>query len=76
MDSVAEIWGPLINGLTILVVPKATVQDPEKLVNLLEEYEVITVERVSNYKIPYINTIKNCWVTNIVGVMLSIKVVY
>lgn len=40
VDSVAEIWGPLMNGLTILVVPKALTQDPEELVNLLEEYKV------------------------------------
>lgn len=40
VDSVPEIWGPLINGLTIVVVPKMTTQDPEKLVNLLEEHKV------------------------------------
>lgn len=45
VDSVPEIWGPLINGLTILVVPKMVTQDPEALVDLLEEYKVISILR-------------------------------
>lgn len=40
VDSVAEIWGPLINGLAILIVSKALTKDPEELVNLLEQYKV------------------------------------
>lgn len=40
VDSVCEIWGPLISGLSILVVPKALTKDPEKLVNLIDEYQV------------------------------------
>lgn len=40
VDSVCEIWGPLINGLSILVVPKALTKDPEKLVNLIDEYQI------------------------------------
>ncbi|CAH0555248.1 unnamed protein product [Brassicogethes aeneus] len=40
VDSVSEIWGPLINGRTILVVPKTTTQDPDKLVKLLDSYKV------------------------------------
>lgn len=41
VDHVSEIWGPLLNGLAILVVPKCTTKDPEKLVQLLEKYKVI-----------------------------------
>ncbi|XP_048524265.1 mycosubtilin synthase subunit C isoform X1 [Dendroctonus ponderosae] len=40
VDSVSEIWGPLLNGLCILVVPKALTKDPEKLVNLIDEYQI------------------------------------
>ncbi|CAG9772921.1 unnamed protein product [Ceutorhynchus assimilis] len=40
VDSIAEIWGPLLNGLTILVVPKALTKDPEKLVNLIDKYQI------------------------------------
>lgn len=40
VDSISEIWGPLISGLAILVVPKSLTQDPEKLVNLLDEYQI------------------------------------
>ncbi|KAI4461100.1 ebony [Holotrichia oblita] len=40
VDSVSEIWGPLLNGLAILVVRKAITQDPEKLVILLEKYKI------------------------------------
>lgn len=40
VDSVSEIWGPLVNGLTILVVPKVVTQDPEKLIGLLDGYKV------------------------------------
>ncbi|KAJ8964558.1 hypothetical protein NQ314_004860 [Rhamnusium bicolor] len=40
LDSVAEIWGPLINGLSVLVVSKALTKDPEKMITLLEEYQI------------------------------------
>lgn len=40
VDSVSEIWGPLINGLSILVVSKALTKDPEKLINLLDKYKI------------------------------------
>ncbi|CAH1976278.1 unnamed protein product [Acanthoscelides obtectus] len=40
VDSVSEIYGPLISGLTILVVPKAVTKDPQQLVALLEEYKI------------------------------------
>lgn len=40
VDHISEIWGPLINGLQLLVVPKSTTKDPEKLVDLLEKYEI------------------------------------
>ncbi|XP_022911582.1 beta-alanyl-bioamine nonribosomal peptide synthetase ebony [Onthophagus taurus] len=40
VDSVSEIWGPLINGMSILVVKKTITQDPEKLVTLLDKYKI------------------------------------
>lgn len=41
VDSVSEIWGPLIKGLSLVVVPKTLTKDPEKLIDLLDEYKVI-----------------------------------
>ncbi|GJQ71326.1 hypothetical protein Trydic_g11060 [Trypoxylus dichotomus] len=40
VDSVSEIWSPLLNGLAILVVRKAVTQDPQKLVALLEKCKI------------------------------------
>ncbi|KAH0808989.1 hypothetical protein GEV33_013801 [Tenebrio molitor] len=40
VDSVSEIWGPLVNGLSILVVPKNVTLDPEKLVENLDRHRV------------------------------------
>ncbi|KAI8130088.1 Mycosubtilin synthase subunit C [Lucilia cuprina] len=40
VDSVAELWGPLLCGLAILVVPKAITKDPERLVEVLEKYKI------------------------------------
>lgn len=50
VDSVCEIWGPLLNGLTILVVPKQVTRDPQKLVEELSFYKV----NIFNFKILYI----------------------
>ncbi|CAG9863961.1 unnamed protein product [Phyllotreta striolata] len=40
VDSIAEIWGPLLNGRALLVVPKIVTKDPERFINLLENYKV------------------------------------
>uniref|UniRef100_A0A182JJ91 AMP-dependent synthetase/ligase domain-containing protein n=1 Tax=Anopheles atroparvus TaxID=41427 RepID=A0A182JJ91_ANOAO len=40
VDSVTEIWGPLLNGMAIIVVPKKITNNPEKLVDLLERYRI------------------------------------
>ncbi|XP_053658832.1 mycosubtilin synthase subunit C [Anopheles marshallii] len=40
VDSVTEIWGPLLNGMAIVVVPKKITNNPEKLVELLERYRI------------------------------------
>ncbi|XP_037948636.1 mycosubtilin synthase subunit C [Teleopsis dalmanni] len=40
VDSVSELWGPLMCGLAILVVPKAITKNPEKLVDILEMYKI------------------------------------
>ncbi|XP_058119321.1 beta-alanyl-bioamine nonribosomal peptide synthetase ebony [Anopheles ziemanni] len=40
VDSVTEIWGPLLNGMAIIVVPKKITNNPERLVELLERYRI------------------------------------
>ncbi|XP_041783947.1 mycosubtilin synthase subunit C [Anopheles merus] len=40
VDSVSEIWGPLLNGMAIVIVPKRITNNPEKLVDLLERYRI------------------------------------
>lgn len=40
VDSVSEIWGPLINGLAILILPKTITLDPEKLIEKLDNYQI------------------------------------
>lgn len=40
VDSVAEIWGPLLKDMAILVVPKSVTKDPEQLVAILEQYRI------------------------------------
>jgi amino acid adenylation domain-containing protein len=43
VDSVWEIFGPLLAGITSVVVPYDTVVDPELLVQLLAKYEVTRI---------------------------------
>lgn len=40
VDSVSEIWGPLLNGLTVVVITKEVTKDPERLVAALEKYQI------------------------------------
>jgi acyl-coenzyme A synthetase/AMP-(fatty) acid ligase len=40
VDSVTEIWGPLLNGMTLVVVPKEVTRNPSELANVLEEYKI------------------------------------
>ncbi|XP_063703822.1 beta-alanyl-bioamine nonribosomal peptide synthetase ebony [Culicoides brevitarsis] len=40
VDSVSEIWGPLLNGLTLIVITKDVTKDPERLVAALEKYKI------------------------------------
>lgn len=40
IDSVPEIWGPLLNGVILVIVPKVFTQNPEKLMEVLEKYRV------------------------------------
>jgi amino acid adenylation domain-containing protein len=40
VDSVAELWGPLLQGRNILVVPRDVTKDPELLLHVLEEQKV------------------------------------
>lgn len=40
VDSVTEIWGPLLNGMCLVIVPKEVTKNPSKLVDLLEEFKI------------------------------------
>lgn len=40
VDSVCEIWGPLLHGRTLLILSRETTRDPQKLVRVLAENEV------------------------------------
>lgn len=40
VDSVTEIWGPLLCGLALVVVPKEVTKDPSRLVEVLEEFKI------------------------------------
>lgn len=40
VDSVAEIWGPLLCGMAIVVVPKEVTKDPQRLVDTLQKYKI------------------------------------
>ena len=40
VDSVTEIWGPLLNGMSLVVVPKEVTKDPQRLVQVLEDYKI------------------------------------
>ncbi|EFN66543.1 Tyrocidine synthetase 3 [Camponotus floridanus] len=40
VDSVPEIWGPLLQGRTLVIVPKNVTKDPERFVPLLEKHQV------------------------------------
>ncbi|CAK1541178.1 unnamed protein product [Leptosia nina] len=46
VDSVCEIWGPLLHGRTLLILSKETTRDPQKLVRVLSENENRFVERL------------------------------
>ncbi|KAK4875342.1 hypothetical protein RN001_011764 [Aquatica leii] len=62
VDSVSEIWGPLINGRTLLVVPKFVTQNPEELVSVLEKYKIerlVLVPSLLRSLLMYFNLHKN-----------------
>lgn len=40
VDSICEIWSPLLRGIILVVVPKAVSQDTEKFIRLLVRYKV------------------------------------
>ncbi|KAH0555055.1 hypothetical protein KQX54_014982 [Cotesia glomerata] len=40
VDSAPEIWGSLLQGRTIVVVPKYVTKDPEKFINVLEKHKI------------------------------------
>lgn len=40
VDSAPEIWGPLLQGKTLVVVPKHVTKDPEKFIDTLEKHKI------------------------------------
>ena len=42
VDSVCEIWGPLLQGRTLVVIPKHVTRDPERFISALEKHKVGT----------------------------------
>ncbi|XP_034837374.1 beta-alanyl-bioamine nonribosomal peptide synthetase ebony [Maniola hyperantus] len=40
VDSVCEIWGPLLHGRSLLILSRETTRDPQKLVRVLAEYQI------------------------------------
>lgn len=40
VDSVPEIWGPLLQGRTLVIVPKSVTKDPERFVPFLEKHQI------------------------------------
>ncbi|XP_041985259.1 linear gramicidin synthase subunit C [Aricia agestis] len=40
VDSVCEIWGPLLHGRCLLILSKETTRDPQKLVRVLAEHRI------------------------------------
>nr|BDT05249.1 ebony protein [Gryllus bimaculatus] len=40
VDSVCELWGPLLQGRAVLVVPKDITRDPARLLSLLRQHQV------------------------------------
>jgi amino acid adenylation domain-containing protein len=43
VDAVAEIWGALLAGVPLVIAPVEAVQDPRKLVKVLEEHKVTRI---------------------------------
>ncbi|XP_046737507.1 tyrocidine synthase 2 [Diprion similis] len=39
-DSVAEIWGPLLQGKSVVVVPNHITKDPKRFIHLLEKHKI------------------------------------
>ncbi|XP_050357431.1 plipastatin synthase subunit B [Nymphalis io] len=40
VDSVCEIWGPLLHGRSLLILSRETTRDPQKLVRVFAEYQI------------------------------------
>lgn len=40
VDHVSEVWGPLLNGASLVCVPREVTKNPEMLIPLLEKFEV------------------------------------
>jgi non-ribosomal peptide synthetase component F len=62
VDSVAELWGPLLQGRSVLVVPRDVTRDPEQLLHMLEEQKVRPIASadqslLGNKLCPYVHII-------------------
>ena len=40
VDSISEIWGPILSGQSLHIVPKQVLQDTEKLIEVLEDAKI------------------------------------
>ncbi|XP_058810434.1 beta-alanyl-bioamine nonribosomal peptide synthetase ebony [Phymastichus coffea] len=40
VDSVCEIWGPLMQGLTLIVIPRHITKNPEEFIHVLDKYKI------------------------------------
>jgi Non-ribosomal peptide synthetase modules and related proteins len=40
VDSVSELWGPLLCGRSVLIVPREVTKDPERLISVLDHHKV------------------------------------
>lgn len=47
IDHFGEIWNPLLAGKTLVIIPKNTTRNPEKMVPILEKYNIQRIVAVS-----------------------------
>ncbi|KAK0091639.1 hypothetical protein PV326_002925 [Microctonus aethiopoides] len=62
VDSAPELWGALLQGRTIVVVPKHVTKDPEKFIDILEKHQIkrlVLVPSLLQSMLMYLNLQKN-----------------
>ncbi|XP_037039356.1 bacitracin synthase 1-like isoform X2 [Bradysia coprophila] len=68
VDSVAEIWNPLLNGVAVLIVPSDVIKDPSKLVDFLEANKIerlVVTPTLLMSVVNYISLRKECRLSNL-----------